>query len=196
MRKNPHPLTAEDLLQPDTPYGDCELWDGAAVVREPSGGGSDIVNLRVGSQIQRFVETCDLGWVTGSEQGWLLARQPDRVLAADAAFVSYARLREIPARGFFPCAPDFVVETRSPDDSWTGLVTKAGVWMGHGTRVVWVIDPLRRTVLVLKPGAEPVTLRPGETADAEPVLPGFRVDLTSLFDRLPYETEWDDVYLT
>ena len=37
MRESPRLLTAEDLLDPVTPYRDCELWDGTAVVREPSG---------------------------------------------------------------------------------------------------------------------------------------------------------------
>lgn len=196
VRESPRPVTAEDLLDPVKPYRDCELWDGAAVVREPSGGSSDIVNVRVSTKIGAFVEALGLGWVTGSEQGWLLARGPDRVLAADAAFVSYARLPEVPAHGFFPCAPDFVVETRSPDDSWTALVAKAGVWMGHGTRVVWAIDPLRRTLVVLRPGADPIVLRPGAVADAEPVLPGFRVDVAALFDRLPYEADREDVSIS
>ncbi len=196
VRESPHPLTAEDLLRPDNPYRDCELWDGTAVVREAGGGGSDIVNVRVATRIQNYVTTNDLGWVTGSEQGWLLARKPDRVLAADAAFVTYARLPEVPAASFFPCAPDFVVETKSPTDLWTALIAKGGVWMGHGARVVWLIHPGKRLVLVLRPGADPITLRMGDVADAEPVLPGFRVELKALFDRLPYDAKSGDVYLS
>ncbi len=68
--------------------------------------------------------------------------------------------------------------------------------MGHGTRVVWVIHPAKRIVLVLRPGAVPITLHLGDTADAEPVLPGFRVELKALFDRLPYDAGGEDVYLT
>jgi Uma2 family endonuclease len=195
VRKSPHPLTAEDLLRPDTPYGDCELWDGTAVVREPSGGGSDFVTARVTFALQLYLRDHALGRGTGSEAGWLVARDPDRLLAADAAFVSFARLPEIPSRGFCPCTPEFVVETRSPSDRWPTLLAKAGVWMGHGACVVWLIDPMSRTVTILRPGADPLTLGPGASADAEPTLPGFRVELASLFEGVPFDRPEDDVTL-
>ena len=36
-------ITAEDVLRPGGPWGDCEIWDGLPMVREPSGGRSEEV---------------------------------------------------------------------------------------------------------------------------------------------------------
>ena len=196
MRQSPRPLTAEDLLLPDNPYRDCELWDGTAVVRDSSGGATGFISARVTFRIQLYLRDHPIGRGTDREAGWLLARNPDRVLSADATFVSFKRLPEIPSRGFCPCAPEFVVETRSPDDRWPKMLAKAGVWMGHGTRVVWLVDPMSRTVTILRPGSEPLTLRPGDSADAEPIMPGFRVELTPLFEGVPYDPPHDDIQLT
>jgi Uma2 family endonuclease len=129
------------------------------------------------------VDERDLGWVTGSSQGFFVAHDPDRVLSPDVAFTSYARLPHPPQRGFFPCAPEFAVEVRSPDDSWISVVEKAGVWIGHRGPVVWAVDPGHRVVVTLRPGVVPVEVRAG-TVDAEPVLPGFRISVSDLFYRL------------
>jgi len=89
-------VTAEDVLRCGSPYRDCELWDGAAIVCEPSGGESEIVAARVVGPLYHHVHTHRLGWTFLSSQGFLLARNPDRLLAPDGAFLSGERIREHP----------------------------------------------------------------------------------------------------
>lgn len=62
---------------------------------------------------------------------------------------------------------------------------KTGVWLAHGTRVVWAIDPEQRIVVVSR-GLDlpPETLTPSDTLDGAPVLPKFRVNVARLFSGL------------
>ena len=114
-----------------------------------------------------------------------MGRDPDRVLSQDVAFISYARLPAVPARSFMEVAPDFLVEVVSPNDRWDDVVAKAGVWIGHGCRAVWVVDPREKRVAVLRPG-EPMALLEREgSADASPALPEFRLPLSEIFARIP-----------
>lgn len=179
-------ITAEDLLRDPRRYKRGELWDGIFVVRDPpSGGGSEVVGARVLEPLARHARERDLGWVTGSNQGFYVAREPDRVLSPDIAFTSYARLPALPRRGFFPCAPDFAVEVKSPDDAWMAVVEKCGVWIGHRVPVVWAVNPEDRIVVVFRPGADPRVAVPGDEIDAAPALPEFRLRVADLFVRLP-----------
>ena len=102
-------ITAEDVLR-GGPWSEYEIWDGIPMVREPSGGMSDAVAARVVGPLLHHVRTKDLGWVFLSSQGFLLARNPYRMLASDSAFVSKQRLPKLPRHGFVPLAPDFCIE--------------------------------------------------------------------------------------
>ena len=68
-------LTAEDVLHANSPWRECELWDGLPLVREPSGGRAEVVGARIVGPLILYVRERDLGWVFLSSQGFLLARQ-------------------------------------------------------------------------------------------------------------------------
>lgn len=182
----PSPLTtAQDLLAPGSSYPEHgELWDGRFVAQEPSGGPADFVSARVVARLVAHVDGRGLGWVVASNQGFLVARDPDRVLSPDGAFVSRSRLPAVPARGFIDVAPDFVVEVRSPDDASAALHAKAGVWIGHGVPVVWAVDPLLRTVTVHRAGEPPCVGTERDEVGASPALPEFTAAVKDLFAGL------------
>ena len=120
-----------------------------------------------------------------SSQGFLLARDPDRMLAPDGAYVSKERLPRVPTRGFIEMAPDFLIEVRSPDDSWESVVEKCRVWIAHGAGCAWAIDPLTHTLAEFRPARPPVVHRdPVAVACADPVLPDFTVSVADLFADL------------
>ena len=180
------PLTAEDLLRPGNPYPKhSELWDGTLFAAEPSGGFAGFVGTSLAIALGRHVADRRLGQVFGSSQGFFVARAPDRVLAPDVAFLSYASLPTLPWRGFIERAPDFVAEVRSPEDSARALHAKAGVWIGHRVPVVWAVDPLERSVTVYRPGEEPADVREPGFVDARPAVPSFALSLVELFADVP-----------
>ena len=53
-----------------------------------------------------------------------------------------------------------------------------------GVSVVWVVDPRRRTVEVIRPNAPVETRREGDVLTCEPLLPSFALPLTTLFGGL------------
>ena len=78
-------------------------------------------------------------------------------------------------------APEIAVEVRGENDYGPAqdreYAAKRADYFEAGTLVVWDVDPLARTVTCYR-AAEPLTPQvfgPGEEADAEPALPGWRV---------------------
>jgi Uma2 family endonuclease len=125
-----------------------------------------------------------LGWVADSSSGFWLRKGPDRVLVPDVSFTSRDRLAAWPQTGFTEAVPDLVAEVRSPSDSWTGVLTKGGIWLGHGVRVVWLVDPVERTVTTLRSTHDPVIAGPDGSFSGDPALPDLRIAVADLFQGL------------
>jgi Uma2 family endonuclease len=176
-------LTAEQMLLDPAYRKGWELWDNTPVVRDISGGMAEVCGAYLLAQLLAYVRSRNLGWVTGSNQGFHVARNPDRVLAPDVAFTSRRRLYQVPTRGWFPCAPDFAAEVRSPTDPWGHTMGRAAMWLSHGAHLAWAIDPDERIVTVVRPGHAARIVRPGVTIDLAPVLPRLRIRVASLFHR-------------
>ncbi len=84
-------------------------------------------------------------------------------------------------------APDFAIEIRSPDQSARGIEAKPRFCVQHGVRLAWLVDPLRRTVTVFRPGARPQRLAGNESLDGGDVLPGFTLSVQTIFGWLRRE---------
>ena len=90
-------------------------------------------------------------------------------------------LTERQREGFGPFCPDFVVELRSPSDRLTQVREKMEEYLENGASLGWLIDPFERRVYVYQPDHEPVILENPETVSGEPLLPGFTLNLTELW---------------
>ncbi len=110
-----------------------------------------------------------------------MKRDPDRLLAPDVSYISRERLPKWPEHGFVEAVPELVAEVRSPSDSWAHVIERGGVWIAHGVQVVWLVDPLKRRVLTLRPMEDPVEARSGASFSAAPVLRGLEIDVDDLF---------------
>lgn len=176
-------MTAEELLRYSEPGIRTELVRGELIRMSPSGGPHGVVSARVAVLLDAFVRPRRLGVVFGAETGFVVARDPDTVRGADAAFVSSARLPggRVPA-GFFPTAPDLAVEVLSPDDRATEVEEKVQEYFAAGARAVWVLSPKTRTLTVHRPGGEARRLGPEETVEGGDVLPGFAVKVAEFFE--------------
>lgn len=122
----------------------------------------------------------DLGRVFAAETGFILSRQPDTVRAPDVAFISRARLPSPPPRGFAEMAPDLAVEVLSPEDPLPEVLEKVADWLRAGTRLVWVVDPVRLLARVYRADGSESLLGENEALNGEDVLPTFSYDLRSL----------------
>jgi Uma2 family endonuclease len=126
-----------------------------------------------------------LGRIYTDGVGYTLFRNPDTVRGPDVSFVSRDREATIKAvRGFIPGAPDLAVEVRSPDNTLVELLVKANEYLDAGARLVWIVDPPTRSVLVKRPGRPAATQSVDDMLDGGDLLPGFSLPLSRVFAEL------------
>ena len=175
-------MTAEELAQLPDDGQRHELIEGVLITMAPSGGEHGELASEANGLLWQHVRIHGLGRTFGAETGFILARDPDIVLAPDAAFVSWARAEAIGrVRGYLPVAPDLAVEIISPNDLYTEVREKVAIWLEHGTRMVVVMNPRHREITVYRTLTEVRHLTVEDTLDGEDVVPGWRVAVRELF---------------
>lgn len=174
-------MTAEEFWVSPENGKHCELVAGAVVERRPAGGIHAAVACRVIEQLGAWARAGDRGEV-GPESGFILARDPDVVLAPDVFFISKSRIPQagIP-EAFWPLAPDLAVEVISPSETAVEINEKAMEYLNAGTALVWLIYPISREVVVQTPDGHSRRFRENDVLQDENVLPGFRCAVAELF---------------
>jgi Uma2 family endonuclease len=113
---------------------------------------------------------------------FIVRRNPDRVRAADIAFIRQERVPSLEARQhIMEVIPDLVVEILSKHDPVAEISDRIDDWPGAGVPMLWIIDPFRRTVTIYQLGSDPVLLGEHGTLEGDPVVPGFRCPVAELF---------------
>jgi len=173
-------MTADELLHTSIPDKHVELVRGVLVVREPAGSTHGLVAMNLGAELAVYVKRTGAGGVFAAETGFKLATDPDTVRAPDIAFVRRECMPPPEATGYAALAPDLVVEVLSPGDRPGEVLAKVADWLSAGTRLVWVVEPLRRLARVYRhDGSETIVTADG-ALDGEDVLPGFSCSLASI----------------
>ena len=175
--------TAEHLaLLPDDGHRH-QLVEGELVREPPPGFDHGSVVARIARALLVHVERTGTGFVVAGDSGFILHRGPDTVLAPDVAFIARERMpRRVREQRPWPeVAPDLVVEVKSPSDSRRGLVAKAQRWLKSGTRMVWIVDPAAREVIVVRPDHELEPRRDGDVLSGDPILPGLMIPVEQLW---------------
>jgi Uma2 family endonuclease len=152
--------------------GVWELIDGEPVEMMATGGESGWTSGILFAELLNHVRSRELGWVFPPETGFVLFPDRDTVRSPDAAFVAGDRL-ERPPKGFIPLAPDLAVEVLSPSDRMADALGKVAMYLEAGVRLVWLVDPERRTVSIFSQYTPPFMLRDGDTLSGGDVLPEF-----------------------
>ena len=105
----------------------------------------------------------------------------DRLVKPDVAFVSTERLPENREKGS-PIPPDLAVEVVSPTDKQYDVTEKAFAYLKAGTRLVWVIEPVAKTVMVYRSETDFTLLTSEDTLTGEDVVEGFTCPVAQLFE--------------
>lgn len=176
-------MTAEELFDlPDDGYRH-ELIEGVLQTTAPTGWEHGLVTGAAVQVLRTHVRAQRLGHVLTGEPGFLLRQDPDTVRAPDVAFLRAEVVAALADdTGFVEVVPDLVVEVVSPSDRAGEVTAKALVWLDAGVRLVWVVDPGSRSIMVHRPdGVGRLVRGPGAVLDGDDVLPGLGLPLDQLF---------------
>jgi Uma2 family endonuclease len=93
------------------------------------------------------------------------------------------------ARGFFgnqtfQGAPDLAVAIRSPDDRPGSRERKIAFYLANGVRMVWDIDPDRRSVTLRTADGITQTLTDADTLDGGDVLPSLHIAVQEILPKV------------
>lgn len=163
-----------------------ELIEGELVpMPPPAGFEHGGFTMDIAAEAGVFIRRNNLGQGYAAETGFLIARDPDTVLAPDFAFIVRERLQPHHAGsgGYGQVVPDLVLETRSPQDRPGAVADKVRRWLEAGVRIVWEMDLRKRILTVHRPDAEPESLGPDDLLSGGDILPGFSIPLRDLLPK-------------
>ena len=169
-------MTLEDFLESDLEK--YEYVKGVLIPMPPTSGEHGEISSNVQWYLYSHVRENQLGRVYTSDTGFRIG---ERVLMPDIAFVSLARLPD-DRRKTFAIPPDLAVEIVSPTDIQYRVVEKAFAYLNAGTRLVWIIEPVGRTVTLYRSQTDIRTLTRKDTLTGEDVVEGFSCQVAQLFE--------------
>ncbi len=179
------PATLDDLYRVE---GKAELIGGRIVPLMSSGDLPSQVAFEIVVSLREHVRRTGVGIAYADGVGFALdpplpnGRQS---FSPDASY--YVGPRPQNRMRFIEGPPTFAVEVRSEGDygdaAEAELAAKRADYFLAGTQVVWDVDPLAQTVAVYRYDArdQPTVYRRGQTAEAQPAVPGWRLAVDDIF---------------
>lgn len=161
-----------------------ELVDGT-LVEKIMGAPESFVAIEVSFLLKAWNrERGNVGMVLGADGPVKLMEKLVRI--PDVSFTNWERLpgRRVPSEPVPDLAPDLAVEVLSEGNTPAEMERKLKEYFLSEVRLVWYIDPRKRTVRVYTSPDDVEELGEGATLDGGDVLPGFSVPVASLFDQL------------
>jgi Uma2 family endonuclease len=175
------PATIDDLRRTKLK---AEIVDGQLIVIGPTAYRSGRAAARILSSLYDYEQRHGGGLAIGSRVAFIVDLPHRLSFCPDVSWYAGE-----PGGADFPRgAPVFAVEVRDSIDHGDAaerrMAAKRADYFAAGTRVVWDVDVLRggwiRAYRADDP-RNPVLFRRGEVADAEPAVPGWRLEVDELF---------------
>ena len=176
--------TVEDLYRAD---GKAELIGGRIVHLMPTGFRPGLIGGRLYRRLDAHAARTGRGVALPDNVGFVVAKLVSgrQSFSPDASFY----LGPLPSdeMDFIDGPPTLAVEVRSKGDygdaAEASIAAKRADYFEAGTSVVWDVDPRASRVRVYRAVApdRPTIYGPGEVADAEPAVPGWRMTVNDVF---------------
>ena len=175
--------TIEDLYRVHED-GKAEIVDGELVLMSPTGDLPHSAALEIAVSLRDYARRTKSGRAYADNAAFIVSLSNRKSFSPDAAFYVGPRTGGKFLRG----APLFAVEVRSEGDygpkAEAKMERKRADYFAAGTLIVWDVDVLEHETVIKyradNPDAPRVFNR-GETADAEPALPGWSMPVDDLF---------------
>ncbi len=171
-----------NLCQQNRDYRLERTAQGELVIMPPTGSETGNRNARLIQQLANWADADGSGIIFDSSTGFKLPSGAER--SPDAAWMSlekWQRFSPEQKSRYVPICPDFVVEMRSPSDALLPLQRKLQEYISNGAQLGWLIDRQQRNVYVYCPDQPMECLAQPQDVGAEPVLPGFRLKMQSIW---------------
>ena len=177
--------TLQDLVNVPE-HGKAELVNGELLLMRPTGsipgraGGKIYISL----SLQRHEEELGGGYAIPDNVGFLVDLPHRESFRPDVAW----HIGDVDTMEFLRGAPIFAVEVRSEHDygpkAERAIAAKIADYFAAGSRIVWDVDLLSTDVIKAYRAdnrEEPTIYRRGDTADAEPIIAGWRFSVDRLY---------------
>ncbi len=179
----PPRATIEDLYcVPDNRK--AELVNGEIVLMSPTGDEPSYASGEVFVSLHEYVRRRRVGRAVPDNVGFYVNLPNRKSFSPDAAYFTGPRA----GMRFFEGAPAFAVEVRSENDygpkAEREMAAKRADYFAAGTLVVWDVDLQSEDVVKKYTAADPsnpTIFRRGQTAEAEPAVPGWTMPVDDLF---------------
>ena len=159
-----------------------ELVRGEVRTTAPAGSAHGRISINLAWSLADHVKSQDLGVVFAAETGFKISSDPDTVRAPAAAFVRRERIEAVgETEGYWPGAPDLVVEVVSPNDRFAEVEETVADWLAAGTRVVLIANPRGKTMTVRHSEREAPILSEGETIGGGEAVPGWTLPVADVY---------------
>jgi Uma2 family endonuclease len=177
--------TLDDLYRTE---GKAELV-GGRIVQMASGHLPSLVAGNIFVDLHMFTKAAKKGIAYADGVGFAVPEMPSgrESFSPDTSYYD----GPLPANlmRFIEGVPNFAVEVRSENDYGNAaeyaMAAKRADYFALGTQVVWDVDPEAETLSMYRASApdQPVVLRRGDMANAEPAVPGWRMAVDDVFAK-------------
>lgn len=172
------------VCQPDNSDKYFELINGEIIEMSPPGEEHGYLAGDIFHYFRLFDPQRKLGIPT-VETGYFSIDDRRTVLGPDVAFRRTDQSNQTLTKTWIPQMPDLAVEIKSPSNTLAELRQKAAIYLRRETKLVWIVIPDRQGLEVCRHDANGEVARDFVAEDGalsgESVLPGFRLELSSLF---------------
>ncbi len=173
------PVSVSDLAHLQDEPG-VDFVDGE-ILEKPVSIDSSEIELIVGSLLRVAAAKTGIARVYPASMGYqCFAEDPAKFRKPDASVMRTSRMTGIDSKsGYFRIPPDLAIEVLSPNDLASEISAKVEDYLQNGFVLIWVVDPVTRTVMVRSPqGAVFLHEQDEITCD---VIPDFRCKVAEFF---------------
>jgi len=166
--------------------GRYELVNGELINMGNAGMEHGEIGSFLGGSLSLYVRSHKLGAICDSSTAFTMKSGNRR--SPDVSYIAKERLeglKRLP-KGYFQGSPDLAVEILSPSNTVEEIHDKIVEFFENGTRLVWVIHPDEKYVLVYHSPSPDRLLRLEDSLNGEEIVPGFSLAVAELFPELEF----------
>ena len=176
--------TLDDLAREE---GKAELVGGRIVRLMPSGDYPSSIAGEIFVSLRTYAKRTGRGKAYADGVGFAVIELPSGRESFSPDASDFDGIRPHDRMRFISGAPTFAVEVRSENDygpaAESEMAAKRADYFAAGTLTVWDVDPEAQTIAVYRSAAptQPTICRSGDQAEAEPAVPGWRIEVDEVF---------------